>query len=75
MVDALLGTGVSGALREPIRSAVELARQARAAGVPVVHELFAGQIHGFLTMGRIVADSRRAIALGASALKQSFAQA
>ena len=36
VVDALLGTGVSGALREPIRSAVELARQARSVGVPVV---------------------------------------
>ena len=36
IVDALLGTGVRGALREPIRSAVELIRRARAAGVPVV---------------------------------------
>jgi NAD(P)H-hydrate epimerase len=36
VVDALLGTGVNGALRDPIRSAVELLRQARAAGVPVV---------------------------------------
>ena len=36
VVDALLGTGVRGALREPIRSAVELAQDARAAGVPVV---------------------------------------
>ena len=36
IVDALLGTGVRGALREPIRSAVELIGRARAAGVPVV---------------------------------------
>ena len=36
IVDALLGTGVRGALREPIRSAVEVIRRARAAGVPVV---------------------------------------
>jgi hydroxyethylthiazole kinase-like uncharacterized protein yjeF len=36
VVDALLGTGVRGALREPIRSAVELIERARAAGVPVV---------------------------------------
>ncbi len=36
VVDALLGTGVRGALREPIRSAVELIRRAREAGVPVV---------------------------------------
>lgn len=36
VVDALLGTGVRGALREPIRSAVEVIGQARAAGVPIV---------------------------------------
>ena len=36
VVDALLGTGVRGALREPIRSAVELVRGAAEAGVPVV---------------------------------------
>ncbi len=36
VIDALLGTGVHGALREPIRSAVELARLAREAGVPVL---------------------------------------
>jgi NAD(P)H-hydrate epimerase len=36
VVDALLGTGVTGALREPIRSAVELVLAARKAGVPVV---------------------------------------
>jgi len=36
IVDALLGTGVQGVLREPIRSAVELIARARAAGVPIV---------------------------------------
>ncbi len=36
VVDALLGTGVRGTLREPIRSAVELIRRAREGGVPVV---------------------------------------
>ncbi|MFP5342512.1 MAG: NAD(P)H-hydrate epimerase [Candidatus Limnocylindria bacterium] len=36
IVDALLGTGVRGPLREPIRSAVELIGRARAAGIPVV---------------------------------------
>ena len=36
VVDALLGTGVQGVLREPIRSAVELIRKAREAMVPVV---------------------------------------
>jgi len=36
VVDALLGTGVRGTLREPIRSAVELIQRARTAGIPVV---------------------------------------
>jgi len=36
VVDALLGTGSSGLLREPIRSAVLLIAGARAVGVPVV---------------------------------------
>ena len=36
VVDALLGTGVLGALREPIREAVELIAKARALGVPIV---------------------------------------
>jgi NAD(P)H-hydrate epimerase len=36
VVDALLGTGVRGVLREPIRTAVELARRARSVGIPVV---------------------------------------
>ena len=36
VVDALLGTGVHGVLRDPIRSAVELVLQARKAKVPVV---------------------------------------
>ncbi|MBP1704433.1 MAG: carbohydrate kinase, YjeF related protein [Chloroflexi bacterium] len=36
VVDALLGTGVRGLLREPIRTAVDLCRGARAAGVPVL---------------------------------------
>ncbi|HEY8439472.1 MAG TPA: NAD(P)H-hydrate epimerase [Candidatus Limnocylindrales bacterium] len=36
IVDALLGTGVHGPLREPIRSAVELINSARGALVPVL---------------------------------------
>lgn len=36
IVDALLGTGVRGALRDPIRAAVEVIERARAAGVPIV---------------------------------------
>jgi ADP-dependent NAD(P)H-hydrate dehydratase / NAD(P)H-hydrate epimerase len=36
VVDALLGTGVHGELRDPIRAAVDLVRKAREAGVPIV---------------------------------------
>jgi ADP-dependent NAD(P)H-hydrate dehydratase / NAD(P)H-hydrate epimerase len=36
LVDALLGTGVRGALRDPIRAAVDVIERARAAGVPIV---------------------------------------
>ncbi len=35
VVDALLGTGVRGALREPVRTAVELIAHAREAGIPI----------------------------------------
>jgi hydroxyethylthiazole kinase-like uncharacterized protein yjeF len=36
VIDALLGTGVRGALREPIRSAIGIIERARAAKVPVL---------------------------------------
>jgi ADP-dependent NAD(P)H-hydrate dehydratase / NAD(P)H-hydrate epimerase len=36
VVDALLGTGVTGALRDPIRTAVDVVNRARAAMVPVL---------------------------------------
>ncbi len=36
VIDALLGTGVRGALRDPVRAAVELCLRARASGVPVL---------------------------------------
>jgi NAD(P)H-hydrate epimerase len=36
VIDGLLGTGVRGTLREPVRSAVELCLRARRAGVPVL---------------------------------------
>jgi len=36
IVDALLGTGVSGQLREPVREAVQVIRRARETGIPVL---------------------------------------
>lgn len=36
IIDALLGTGVRGQLREPVRTAVEVIRKARESGVPVL---------------------------------------
>ncbi|HJZ29490.1 MAG TPA: alpha/beta hydrolase [Hyphomicrobiaceae bacterium] len=48
------------------------ARALAADNVPVTLRRFEGQIHGFLTMGRIVADSRRAIEMGAAALAEAF---
>ena len=36
VIDALLGSGVRGALREPIRTAVEVITRARRAGVPIL---------------------------------------
>jgi NAD(P)H-hydrate epimerase len=36
IVDALLGTGVRGPLREPVRSAVEVIERGHRAGIPVL---------------------------------------
>jgi acetyl esterase len=48
------------------------ARALSDAGVPVVHRRFEGQIHGFLNMGRIIADAERLIGLAGDALKHTF---
>ena len=48
------------------------AKALAAAKVPVRLERFEGQIHGFITMGRIVADARRAIELGATELRSAL---
>jgi len=44
----------------------------RKAGVRVAHERFEGQIHGFVSMGRIIADAGRAVAMSSAVLRQSF---
>ena len=48
------------------------ARALADAKVQVVHERFAGQIHGFLNMGRLVADSDRLTRLAGAALQRAF---
>jgi acetyl esterase len=58
---------------DPLRDEGEAFAEALAgAGVAVSLERFEGQVHGFITMGRIVADSRRAIDLGAARLREAF---
>ena len=48
------------------------AKALEAAKVQVTLERFAGQIHGFLTMGRIASDSGRLIKTAATALQRAF---
>jgi acetyl esterase len=45
------------------------------AGVRVTHQRFAGQIHGFLSMGRLIGDAQRAIALCMRTLRDVFPEA
>jgi acetyl esterase len=48
------------------------AKALQAAQVEVKLERFAGQIHGFLSMGRIVADSDRLVRMAGTALQRAF---
>jgi acetyl esterase len=43
------------------------------AGVPVTYECFEGMIHGFVTMGGVIAAAHHAISRAATSLKQAFA--
>jgi acetyl esterase len=45
----------------------------RAAGVKVTYECFAGMIHGFVTMGGVIAAAHHAIYRASLGLKQAFA--
>ena len=44
----------------------------RAAGVPVELEIYRGVIHGFITMGRAIAEARQLQRDAAAALRQAF---
>ena len=59
---------------DPLRDeGEEFARALMKAGVAVETKRFDGQIHGFLTMGRIIKDSQVAIADIATELRKAFA--
>jgi acetyl esterase len=61
---------------DPLGDEGEAYAQALAkAKVQVVHDRFPGQIHGFLNMGRIVADSDRLVRLAGAALQRAFGTA
>jgi acetyl esterase len=45
------------------------------AGVPVIYECFEGMIHGFVTMGGMIAAAHHALYRAATGLKQAFARA
>ena len=62
------------AAMDPLRDeGEEFARALLKAGVAVEVKRFDGQIHGFLTMGRIIRDSQVAIADIATELRKAFA--
>jgi acetyl esterase len=46
----------------------------RAAGVPVTYECFEGMVHGFVTMGGVIAAAHHALYRCAQGLRQAFAQ-
>lgn len=50
------------------------AERLQAAGVKVTYECFEGMIHGFITMGGVIAAARHAIYRASQGLEQAFAQ-
>jgi acetyl esterase len=46
----------------------------QAAGVPVTYECFEGMIHGFVTMGGVIAAAHHALARCAQGLRLAFAR-
>jgi acetyl esterase len=46
----------------------------RMAGVPVELEIYQGVVHGFVNMGRVIPEAKRAHADAGLALKRAFSQ-
>ncbi len=60
---------------DPLRDeGLQYADALSAAGVPTQYVCFERQIHGFITMGRVIAEANTATDLCASALKRAFAR-
>jgi len=60
---------------DPLRDeGLQYADALSAAGVPTQHVCFERQIHGFITMGRVITEANTATDLCASALKRAFAR-
>ncbi|MBL8384558.1 MAG: alpha/beta hydrolase [Burkholderiales bacterium] len=58
---------------DPLRDeGLEYAAALTAAGSPAVHVCFERQIHGFITMGRVLDDARTAVRLCAAELRRAF---
>ncbi|HMN81517.1 MAG TPA: alpha/beta hydrolase [Burkholderiaceae bacterium] len=50
----------------------QYAQRLRAAGVPVEYRCFDGQIHGFITMGKVIAQANEAVALCGERLRAAL---
>ena len=60
---------------DPLRDeGTAYARRLAEAGVAVTHECFEGQIHGFITMGGVMAAGTHALYRMAQSMRQAFPQ-
>jgi len=82
-ISPLAAADVSGAARafvitagfDPLRDeGTAYARRLAEAGVAVTHECFEGQIHGFITMGGVMAAGTHALYRMAQSMRQAFPQ-
>ena len=72
-VDSVAPAWVGLAECDPlVDEGVAYADKLRAAGVPVDLEIYRGVVHGFITMGRAIAEARQLHQDAAAALRQAF---